>query len=51
MGYYAIVIRKMYAENTWKLERMGFFQPKLLILAIVLVIFTLGVAVECLKRK
>ena len=41
----------MYAENTWKLERMVFFQPKLLILAIVLVIFTLGVAVECLKRK
>lgn len=38
-------------EHTWKLERMGFFQPKLLILAIVLVIFTLGVAVECLKRK
>ena len=50
-GIMPLLLEKMYAENTWKLERMGFFQPKLLILAIVLVIFTLGVAVECLKRK
>ena len=50
-GIMPLLLEKMYAENTWKLERMVFFQPKLLILAIVLVIFTLGVAVECLKRK
>ena len=28
MGYYAIVIEKMYAENTWKLERMVFFSTQ-----------------------
>ena len=50
-GIMPLLLEKMYAENTWKLERMVLFQPKLLILAIVLVIFTLGVAVECLKRK
>lgn len=41
----------MYAESTWNLEWIPSFQPKLFILAIVLVILTLGVATGCLKRK
>ena len=41
-GIMPLLLEKMYAENTWKLERMVFFQPKLLILAIVLVDFHVG---------
>lgn len=28
-GIMPLLLEKMYAENTWKLERMVFFQPKL----------------------
>lgn len=50
-GIMPLLLEKMYAENTWKLDRMVLFQPKLFILAIVLVILVLGVAMGCLKRK
>ena len=50
-GIMPLLFKKMYAESTWNLEWIPSFQPKLFILAIVLVILTLGVATGCLKRK
>lgn len=50
-GIMPLLLEKMYAESTWNLEWITLFQPKLFILAIVLVILTLGIATGCLKRK
>ena len=50
-GIMPLLLEKLDAEGTWNLEWITLFQPKLFILAIILVILTLGAATGCLKRK
>lgn len=50
-GIMPLLLEKMYAEYAWELEEIVLFQPKLILIAIAPVIFTLEAASTFLKRK